>query len=119
MDWAIAAMTLYTAGLASLTIRRTQGSLRGIVAIQNKNIISLTIGALTLPVFIATSIWSFINMPWYFSLLLIFIAMLQPFSISPMYRLSREGKIELQLKIGTIAATFSLVGCILLWTGIV
>ncbi|VAX02389.1 hypothetical protein MNBD_ALPHA03-784 [hydrothermal vent metagenome] len=119
MGWAIAAMTLYTAGFASLTIRKTRGSLRGIVAIQDKSIISLTIGALIIPVFIATSIWAFINMPWYYSLLWIFIAMLQPLSISPMNDLLRDGEIEFLLKIGTIAATFSLVGCILLWTGLV
>jgi len=115
MDWAIAAITLYNAGLSSLILRKTKGTLRGQVEIQNQSTILLFLGAVILPIFIATAVWAFINMPWYFAVGFILVSLVQPFSIIPINKLYRSSEFEFMLKIKTVASVISLIGCVFIW----
>ena len=115
MDWAIAAIALYCAGLSSLIVRRISGSARGLVEIQNQNWISLLLNALITPIFIATATWIIIYMPWYMAGSIILISIIQPFSIHVIYRLQRSAEIKFLIQIETAASFISLVCCILLW----
>lgn len=118
MDWAIAAIALYSAGLSSLIVRRVSGSLKGQAIIQNQNVVLLLLGALTIPIFVGTVIWAILYMPWYIAGGFILISMIQPFSIHAIYHLQRSGEIGFLIIIKTVASFISLTCCILLWSDI-
>ncbi|PCI54575.1 MAG: hypothetical protein COB36_09450 [Alphaproteobacteria bacterium] len=119
MNWAIAAIALYSAGLSSLILRKTKGTLRGQAEIENQSTISLFLGAIVLPIFIVTAVWTFLNMPWYFAGGFILVSLIQPFSIIPINKLYRSSEVEFMFKIKAVANVASFIGCGFIWSGVI